>query len=86
LLRTIVPVRPQRSPAALISAARLDGGRWRRFPGRSRNGHPRVARHSPAIRERSAENSEVTTGNRDQLTENGDLTVDNRDRTADTPR
>ncbi len=46
-----------------------------------------------AIRERSVETSEVTTGNRDLLEENGDppaanrgLAAENSDRTADTPR
>jgi hypothetical protein len=38
------------------------------------------------IRERSAENSEVTTGNRDLVEDNGDLATQNHDRTADTPR
>jgi len=38
------------------------------------------------IRERSAENSEVTTGDRDLVDDNGDLATQNHDRTADTPR
>ncbi len=51
-----------------------------------KNGHGQPERDRVAeIGERSAENSEVTTGNRDQLEENGDLTAENRDRTADTP-
>jgi hypothetical protein len=38
------------------------------------------------IRERSLENSEVTTGNRDLIEEDRDQTAETSDRTADTPR
>ena len=38
------------------------------------------------IRERSTENSEVTTGNRDLIEEDGDLSAQNSHRTAETPR
>jgi hypothetical protein len=38
------------------------------------------------IRERSFENSAVTTGNRDLIEEDGDLPGQTSDRTADTPR
>jgi hypothetical protein len=45
-------------------------------------GNDRVAE----IRERSAENSEVTTGDRELLEDDGPVAVDDSDRTADTPR
>jgi hypothetical protein len=45
-------------------------------------GRDRVA----AIRDRSAENSQVTTGDPDLLEEDGDVAADSRDRTAETPR
>ena len=45
-------------------------------------GRDRVAE----IRDRSAENSQVTTGDRDLLEKDGDVAADNRDRNAETPR
>jgi hypothetical protein len=38
------------------------------------------------VRDHSAENSEVTTGNRELLEDDGPVAADNSDRTADTPR
>jgi hypothetical protein len=38
------------------------------------------------IRERSLENSEVTTGDRDLIEEDRDQTAETSDRTADSPR
>jgi hypothetical protein len=52
-----------------------------------RNGQADPERDQVAeIRERSVENSEVTTGNRDLIEEDRDQTAETSDRTADTPR
>jgi hypothetical protein len=52
-----------------------------------RNGQGNPERDRVAeIRERSLENSEVTTGNRDLLEEDRDLPAESSDQTADTPR
>jgi hypothetical protein len=52
-----------------------------------RNGQADPERDRVAnIRERSLENSEVTTGNRDLIEEDRDQTAETSDRTADTPR
>jgi len=52
-----------------------------------RNGQADPERDRVAnIRERSVENSEVTTGNRDLIEEDRDQTTETSDRTADTPR
>jgi hypothetical protein len=52
-----------------------------------RNGQADPERDRVAnIRERSVENSEVTTGNRDLIEEDRDQTAETSDRTADTPR
>jgi hypothetical protein len=52
-----------------------------------RNGQADPERDRVAkIRERSLENSEVTTGNRDVIEEDRDQTAETSDRTADTPR
>jgi hypothetical protein len=51
------------------------------------NGHGTPERDRVAeIRERSAENNEVTTGDRELLTEDGGVAADNSDRTVETPR
>lgn len=52
-----------------------------------RNGQENPERDRVAgIRERSLENSEVTTGNRDLIEEDRDQTAETSDQTADTPR
>jgi hypothetical protein len=52
-----------------------------------RNGQENPERDRVAeIRERSLENSEVTTGNRDLIEEDRDLPAESSDQTADTPR
>lgn len=51
------------------------------------NGHGAPKRDRVAeIRERSAENSQVTTGDRELLTDNGDEVASSPDRTVETPR
>jgi hypothetical protein len=51
-----------------------------------RNGQENPERDRAEIRERSLENSEVTTGNRDLIEEDRDQTAETSDQTADTPR
>jgi hypothetical protein len=51
------------------------------------NGHGTTERDRVAeIRERSAENNQVTTGDRELLTDDGDVAADGSDRTVETPR
>jgi hypothetical protein len=51
------------------------------------NGHGTPERDRVAeIRERSAENNQVTTGDRELLTDDGEVAADGSDRTVETPR